>query len=298
MTLIFLNWLLSPWGTTISGVEVRVSNQDIIESLKQIGFSDSASKIYLLLLQKSNCTASEISKITGISRSKTYEHLSRLVNAGMCTEILGSVKKYALSNPTIAFKDMQRKLKLNYEKDKTIISDLSKIFLPLYNAPNENTHPLDYIQVIREKKSIIKKFETLEKMAEKEILSLVKAPLAMDLTEPHNLTEYNSLKKGVTIKTIYNTEDMNIPLLVKSIETFEREGEQVRVVDKFPIPFKLYIFDERIVMFSLEDKIVSNSNLTALIIEHLDLAKGLKEVFNIYWNNSIIWEEFKRKINV
>lgn len=272
-----------------------MSDQEIIKSLKQIGLSDSAAKIYLLLLHKSNCTASEISRITSISRSKTYEYLNKLVNAGMCIEILGSVKKYSSTNPTTAFKDMDQKLKLDYEKDKSIISNLSKILLPLYNAPNENTDPLDYIQVIREKKSIIKKFETLEKMAEKEILSLVKAPLAMDLTEPHNLTEYSSLKKGVRIKTIYNTEDMNIPLLVKSIETFEKAGEQVRVVDKFPIPFKLYIFDGKIVMFSLEDRMISNANLTALIIEHLDLAKGLKEVFNIYWNNSITWEEFKRK---
>jgi len=273
-----------------------VFDQEIIKSLKQIGFSDSASKIYLLLLQKSNCTASEISRMTGISRSKTYEYLNRLVSKGMCIEILGSVKKYASTNPTTAFKDMKQKLKLGYEKDKTVILNLSEILLPLYNTQNTYTDPLDYIQVIREKKSIIKKFETLEKQAEKEILSLVKAPLAMDLTKPHNLTEYSSLKKGVSIKTIYNTEDMNIPLLVESIETFEKAGEQVRVVDKFPIPFKIFIFDGKVVMFSLEDKIVSNSNLTALIIEHLDLAKGLKEVFNIYWNNSLTWEEFKKKM--
>ena len=273
-------------------------DQEIIRNLKQIGLSDSAAKIYLLLLHKSNCTASEISRITVISRSKTYEYLNRLVNRGMCIEILGSVKKYAATNPTTAFKDMEQKRKLDYEKDRNIISDLSKILLPLYNAPNENTDPLDYIQVIREKKSIIKKFETLEQKAEKEILALVKAPLAMNLAEPHNLAEYSSLKKGISIKTIYNTEDMNIPLLMESIETFEKAGEQVRVVDKFPIPFKMYIFDGRIVMLSLEDRIVSNSNLTALIIEHLDLAKGLKEVFNIYWDNSITWEEFKRKENI
>jgi hypothetical protein len=48
-------------------------------------------------------------------------------------------------------------------------------------------------------------------------------------------------------------------------------------------------------MFTLEDRVTSKPSLTALIIEHLDLAQGLKQVFNLYWQNSITLEEFKTK---
>jgi hypothetical protein len=57
----------------------------------------------------------------------------------------------------------------------------------------------------------------------------------------------------------------------------------------------MYIFDEKTVMFTLEDRVTSKPSLTALIIEHLDLAQGLKQVFNLYWQNSIPLEEFKSK---
>jgi hypothetical protein len=55
----------------------------------------------------------------------------------------------------------------------------------------------------------------------------------------------------------------------------------------------MFIFDCRIVMFTLEDKTPAETKLTALIIEHKDLAAGLKQVFDLYWLNSITLEEYR-----
>ncbi|HPR17653.1 MAG TPA: helix-turn-helix domain-containing protein [Candidatus Cloacimonadota bacterium] len=258
----------------------------IIEKFKYLGLTDAAGKIYLYLLHQSNSTASEISRDLAISRPKTYEYLSRLVDKGLCTEILGKVKKYAAVNPKTAFTKIQDQVTAEYENTSSVIDKLSEYLLPIFLKPNEHSDPMDYIQVIRERNSIIDKFETLEKSAQNEILSLVKLPFVMDMKSTLNPVEFDVLKGNVTFKTIYNREDVQHPQLMKAIRKFAEAGEDVRITNQFPIPFKMYIFDNKTVMFTLEDLTATGSKLTALIIEHLDLVKGLKNVFDLYWINS------------
>ncbi len=271
----------------------------IIEDLIKIGLTKSEAIIYIKLLKKKNLTASEMSRISEISRSKTYEILHQLVRKGLCIEILGGVKKYSPANPENAFNGMIQRYELNYQKEleykKILISNLSETLLPLYHSEKENIDPLDYIQIIREKNSIIKKFESLEKIATREVLSLVKGPLVMDVTKPYNIVQYDSLRRGVNFKTIYEIENLGNQYFLESIEAFASAGEEIRIANKLPIPFKMYIYDEKKVMFTLEDRITSKPSLTALIIEHADLARGLKQVFNLYWQNSMTFEEFKNK---
>lgn len=274
-----------------------MDNSMIVEKLKELGLNEAESKIYLLLLHQSHNTASQIGRLTGISRPKTYEYLTRLVDKGLCTEILGRVKKYSAINPTVAFKTIQNQLAKDYEKSLSLASILTEELLPLYLLPNQDSNPLDYIKVIREKNSIVNHFESLEKIAQTEVLSLVKLPLVMDLSTTHNPVEFSSLKNNVVYKSIYNRDDMDQPNLLESMEAFAQAGEQVRITNLFPIPFKMYIFDEKIVMFTLEDKTGSDSNLTALIVEHLDLAKGLKNVFEIYWQSSVTLDQYRLEMN-
>lgn len=273
-----------------------MNDKIIIEKFKHLGLTDAAARIYLFLLQESNSTASEISRVTGISRPKTYEYLSRLVDKGLCSEILGSVKKYDATNPVTAFEKIQKQIKEDYDNSTSVVTKLSELLLPIYLAPNKEYDPLDYIQVIREKNSIINKFESLEKMAKKEVLSLVKLPFVMDMKDTLNPVEFTSLKRDVVFKTIYNKEDMTNPLLMKAVEAFEAAGELVRITNLFPIPFKMFIFDMKTIMLTLEDKSASGSKLTSLIVEHLDLAKGLKNIFEMYWSSSVTLEEYKRNL--
>jgi len=267
----------------------------IIENLIKLGLIKSEAIIYINLLKKDNYTASELSRISNISRSKTYEVLNKLVKMGLCIEILGSVKKYSAINPMTAFNGLEQDIEQELENRRILLSNLSETLFTIYSTKIENGIPLDYIQVLREKNSIIKKFETLERKATNEVLSLVKGPYVMDTNKPYNLEQYNSIRRGVNFKTIYEIEDLGNQYLFESIEAFENAGEEVRIADRLPIPIKMYIYDEKTVMFTLEDKIASTSKLTALIIEHPDLAKGLKQVFDLYWQNSITFEDYKKK---
>jgi hypothetical protein len=70
-------------------------------------------------------------------------------------------------------------------------------------------------------------------------------------------------------------------ILEESAATPVREGNESRVLDE--LPMKMAIFDEKIVMVSLEDPIQGTISLTILVMEHHAMAKGLKAMFETYW---------------
>lgn len=271
-----------------------------IENLIKMGLKESEAKVYLNLLRKMNFTATEISRVSGVPRTKIYEVLNKLINKGLCVEILGSVKKYSPANPKTAFKGLLQKFQQNYQQEleykKILMSNISETLLPLYHSEKGNTDTLDYIQVLREKNRIIEKVESLEKMAKKEVLMFTKPPYAMNtvnINAVRNREEFNRLKSGVKYKSIYEIDDTRTPSFLKAVEMFAAAGEEVRIAYKLPI--KMMIFDERIVILSLRDKIISKPSLTSIVIEHYDLAKTLKRTFCTYWQEAMTLEEFKIK---
>lgn len=90
--------------------------------------------------------------------------------------------------------------------------------MPLFLTPSQHHDPLDYIQVIRERSSIIRKFESMESMAQSEVLSLVKLPLVMSLEDTPNPKEFQSLKRKVVYRAIYNYSDMADDQLAAAVE--------------------------------------------------------------------------------
>lgn len=263
-----------------------------IMNLQKLGLSYTEAKVYLNLLKKKNFTATEISRISSVSRSKIYEILNNLINKGLCIEIRGNVKKYAPTNPETAFIGILQKNKQQFESEhennKKLILELSKSLTPLYISEKQNTDALDYIEVIREKIQIAKKVHLLESKAEKEVISFSKAPFAMTL---NNISDNNiSFKNSVKYKGVYEAKELRKPKFFDVVKSYEKAGEEIRVVEHLPL--KLHVFDEKVVMFALENRLTPRSNLTTMIIEHEDLAHTLKEIFQVYWDKALTLDEF------
>ncbi len=259
----------------------------LINELKGIGLTGSEAKVYFYLLKKKNFTATEISKLAQIPQSKIYGILAKLVQKGLCTEILGKIKKYSSVNPEVGFVNLYNEL----EDKKKRISDLSKVLLPLYNSEKENSDPLDYIQVLREKSRIAEKFCFLERKAKKEVLCFTKQPYAFNLEK--NEEGFNLKKRGIIVKSIYEIDDARKLDFFKWIEMYANVGEEIRI--SYGLPLKLVIFDEKIVLIALRDRLTSKQSLTSLLIEHPDFANAFKKLFEGYWQNSMTLEEFKMK---
>ncbi|HOD55676.1 MAG TPA: helix-turn-helix domain-containing protein [Candidatus Cloacimonadota bacterium] len=268
---------------------------DLIRKLADLGFTETEASIYIHLLKNNSCTATEIAKSVGISRTQSYQIIENLIHNNMCIEQLGSVKKYSAVDPA--------KVSMLIEKDledkKQILSSLKPVLMNLYHEDKQNENPFDFIKVLYTKSSIVQTIEDLEKNASECVLAFNKPPYVMNLNIMNEneismevrSSERDSINKGVSFKSLYEIEDND--LFIKKIEYFERMGETVRVLPK--LPFKMFIFDSKIITIALQNKMSSGVKFVTLLIEHSDFAESLEEIFDIYWESAMTLDAFKNR---
>jgi sugar-specific transcriptional regulator TrmB len=260
-----------------------------IKDLINIGLTENEAKVYLCLLKKQHFTATEISRCTNVNRSKIYTVLTNLMRKGLCSEKLGKIRKYEAVGPKIAFEEIIENQKEKLQK----LNDLTETLTPIYKHQINNSSPLHFIQVFSTPASIIKKHHTLELESKEFVLSFCKPPYAMNKELDINQEQWESMKKGVIYKSIFEVEKDNLQFFAGQMKSFEDHGEEIKV--SYHLPIKLHVFDTTTVMFSMINKINPEENLTYLVIEHPDIAETLISTFYEFWEKAIPVNEFIKK---
>jgi len=263
-----------------------MKENNFIENLQKLGLSEVESRVYINLLKKKNFTATEISRLSGVHRTKIYEVLHQLVKKGLCFEILGNVNKYSPTNPDVAIKRLIQKsedeYKIELEYKNIIASNISDSLSQIYHSEKENTNPLDYIQIIRNKSAVAEKFEYLHKTAKEEILCFAKSPFMIP-TKQYYPVHY-ALKNKLNVKSIYEIKDLEDRDYKNEVISFIQDGEQVKFYDDLPI--KMMVFDKKIVLLGLVDNIYPNESCTTLLMEHKDIANIFIRLFDSCWKKA------------
>lgn len=261
--------------------------EKIGQILVNCGFSDYEARVYSALLPKKTLTPTEISALSGVPRGKIYEVLDKLSISGHCIEVDGDRKKYRANNPSESFKTLIEDL----EKKKEFISQSSKELTRIYESEGATDDPMAYIEVFRDKKTITQKLQRLEDKSQEEALFFAKPPYAMNYKDPSNWeAQIKSTKRGVKYKCVFMIEPGNERNFFEMVAYFQSIGEEVKIIDY--LPMKLVIFDQKAIIFTLKNKYKSSHNLTALFIQHEDLAKTLVTTFYHYWENGFSPEEY------
>jgi sugar-specific transcriptional regulator TrmB len=261
-----------------------------IQELIDIGLTENEAKTYVYLLKKQVYTATEISKIAGVNRSKIYEVLENLIRKGLCFDKPGKVRKFEAIDPKIAFSKLRELQEAKLERIITIPALLD----PIFKGQKENNSPLDFIEVYTTPASIINKYNTLELAAEKFVYSFCKRPYAMADTNVINPEQLESMSKGVLYKSIFESEPDQPEWFAKKMQSFVNQGEEIRI--SHYLPLKLHIYDYKTVMFSMINKMNPKENLTYLVISHSDLAETLITTFNFYWEKSLSLQDYCQEI--
>jgi HTH-type transcriptional regulator, sugar sensing transcriptional regulator len=257
-----------------------------IEELVSVGLTENEAKTYVYLLKKQVYTATEISRVTGVNRSKIYDVLDNLIHKGLCFEKPGKVRKYEAIEPTIAF----CKLREQQKEKLTKLDAIPELLEPIFKGQKENASPLDFIEIYTTPASIIHKYNTLELLAENFVYSFCKRPYAMADTNIINPEQLESMSKGVVYKSIFESEPDQPEWFAKKMQSFVNQGEEIRI--SHHLPLKLHIYDKQTVMFSMINKINPKENLTYLVISHEDLAETLISTFQYYWEQAMSVEEY------
>lgn len=263
-------------------------------------------KSYVALMERNELTVSEVAGIAGIPRASAYEALEKLMAKGMCVALPGTTRKYRAADPGILEEKLLMEveessgfeLKLLHERERELIEkaeaerkrirDLARELQPRFEKSRENSNPLSYIEIIKDSYQIHKRFVQLIREAREEILVFTRPPYSVPkegLSEQFR-EQVEPLSRGVKIRGIYEIpkDPDERQWWLGSIEGAARCGEQARIIEE--LPMKMGIFDERIVIYALEDPVSKQPTFTTQVVEHHALAKSLKILFETMWERA------------
>jgi sugar-specific transcriptional regulator TrmB len=266
-----------------------VDNDDFVAQLTRLGLTSYEAKAYLTLIRRDSFTAAQVARQSGLPRQRIYDVLGSMVQKGLAVARPGNVVKYAATPPDAAI----NQLLANHRDDlsrienaaRSMVSDLE----PAYRAGQRETDPLEYIEVLRDKRAINERFIELQSAVKKEILVFTKPPYA---TPPQENIEGLEVIASHEARSLYEYSIFDDPKVARGVERFVEAGEQARFVPSLPL--KLVIIDETIVMFGMEDPVAGSSDLTIVTVEHQSLAKVLKTAFNAIWDTGLTLEQAKK----
>jgi sugar-specific transcriptional regulator TrmB len=263
----------------------RVDNQ-LVSTLSDLGLTNYEARVYLALTRRGSSTAAESARIAEIPRQRIYDVLASLVTRGLASARPGQVTKYVATPPAEAVErlvsDHRQRLQQLERESRVLAESLT----PAFESGQEHTDPLEYIEVLRDRRAINQRFGELQAGIEREILVFTKPPYA---TPPEESVEGLEVTQSHEVYAVYETSIFDDPENVAGVRQFIEAGEKARFVEELPL--KLVIIDERIVLFGMEDPVEAGPALTMLVVEHPALAKVLKVAFMQVWSEGMDFDE-------
>ncbi len=275
------------FDTTKRGTYIRVvDGNDLVGQLTQLGLTSYEAKAYLALIRRDSSTAAQVSKVAGVPRQRIYDVLGSLVEKGLATARPGSVVKYAATPPELAIQrlvDARRQSLADLERESAALLEGLQ---PAWTAGQEHSDPLEYIEVLRDRRAINERFVELQKQVKREILVFTKPPYARP---PQENVEGLEVLRSHTAKSVYEFSIFDDPDATEGVRRFIEAGEEARFVEELPL--KLAIIDETIVMFGMQDPVAGSSDLTIVSVEHPSLARILKVAFETIWSSGLTFDQ-------
>jgi HTH-type transcriptional regulator, sugar sensing transcriptional regulator len=257
-----------------------------VERLQRLGLTSYEARAYVALLRRDSMTAAETSRLAGLPRQRVYDVLSSLVEKGLASTKPGRAVKYSATAPDQALERLlgvHRQQLAELEQDTTAVIDE---LTPAYLAGQEQTDPLEYIEVLRDRNAINERFAELEAGIEKEILVFTKPPYATPVQEHDEGLEIVRTHRA---RSVYEYAAFDDPAFAAGVRRYIDAGEEARFVPSLPL--KLVIIDQQIVMFGIEDPVAGRAALTMIVVEHPSLAKLLKIAFDAVWDTGLTFDQ-------
>jgi sugar-specific transcriptional regulator TrmB len=258
----------------------------LVAQLTRLGLTSYEAKAYLALIRRDSYTAAQVARQAGLPRQRIYDVLGSLVQKGLAVARPGNVVKYAATAPELAIDlliQAHRQELSEMERDARSMVDHLK---PAFEAGQVQTDPLEYIEVLRDRRAINERFAELQGAVKREILVFTKPPYA---TPPQENIEGLEVTQTHEARSVYEFGVFDDPAVTEGVRRFVEAGEQARFVPDLPL--KLVIIDETIVMFGMEDPVAGSADLTIVVVEHSSLAKVLKTAFDAYWASGLTFEQ-------
>lgn len=210
-------------------------NTDIISRLKDFGLNTYEAKLWTSLLSKGIAGAGELSEISNVPRSRTYDVLESLEKKGFLIIKLSKPIKYIPLSPKDVLENYRKKIKEEANKQLIQINEVEKS--DFFNQLNQ-MHETEIVQddllensaVLKGKLNLINQIDSCFNSATQSIHIMTTKNGAKQKIE-HFYEKLKDLKsKGISINFIAPVEDIDLIQKIKSVSNFKYSNIQNKFI--------------------------------------------------------------------
>ncbi|MFH8080436.1 MAG: helix-turn-helix domain-containing protein [Candidatus Aenigmatarchaeota archaeon] len=261
-----------------------------MDTLKGIGLNLYERKLWVALLAKGVATAGELSAMTNVPRSRTYDVLQTLAEKGFVVVQSSKPLKYVAIPPLEALERVKNKMKMDYEakierierlKNSPLLEELENI----HKQGLELISPEDISGSLKGKYTVLQQIDSMFKSASRSI-HIVTTPAGLnELYENHYNMLKNLKQKGVEIKVAARIDDT----CKEALTALSSIAEIRKIVDeKLPIFGKFYIVDNQQTMMSLTHPDSADIHHMMFWTKSEHTSRDiLTPIFNLVWEHSV-----------
>jgi sugar-specific transcriptional regulator TrmB len=264
-------------------------SQKVMDNLKSIGLNLYERKLWVALLARGVSTAGELSQITGVPRSRTYDTMESLAEKGFIVIQPGRPVRFVAISPLEAFERVKKKIKEKLETtlsriDDFINSPMLKELEEVYKKGLKLVEPEELTGALKGKATVTERIVHMLKNAKSQV-NIVTTPEGLEeLVEKHFEILRDVSERGVDIRiaSVINEECMTAARALSEIA-------KVRAIDEKEVPITgtFCTVDGKELVLSLTDSKVDPTQQLALWSRSEHAAENVfQPLFEIVWAKS------------
>lgn len=245
----------------------------IENTLQAVGFTKSETKVFLALLDLGSSSITQIIEKSGVTSSKIYELLDKLIKKGLVSIIHKKGRKYYETVPPSRIIEYLNEKQQNLQQQ---INDVKKI-LPELELKHQLAKEVSDVSVYKSLKGIESIFSMIRNVCHKnEEYYVYGARSGVNETQRLFLLRHHNerIKKGIKLKIMFSKNASNITKIFEDMALTE-----IRYLDPELIgPTQVMIVKDYTII------ILWKENPLGIVIQNKEIADSYKKYFDYLWN--------------
>ena len=260
-----------------------IVKEDFLKKLRSaFDLNEYEVKIWTALLSRGVSAAGELSEISNVPRSRSYDVLETLEKKGFIIMKLGKPIKYIAVKPEEILRRVKSQMTRNAEERVKMLDEVKKTELYrelqlLHDQGIKKVNPSDLSGALKGRTRIYDQMEDMIRKAQKSVTIMTS-------------TKGLNRKAEILIPVLKKLKNVKVriaaPITKDNKDTVDilRKYADVRNIDKINARFCLVDSKELLFMMMEDDK-VHESYDTAVWADTSYFANALESMFNLTWNN-------------
>ena len=262
-----------------------------MDALKMLGLNLYERRLYAALLAKGTATAGELSELSNVPRSRTYDVLESLAEKGFVIIQPSKPIRFVAVEPEEALERIKQRLHNELQEmvgriEEFKQTDAFKELKELYSKGLNLVEPADLTGSLKGRYSLYQRFENMAKSAEKTLDIITTEEGLNELVNVHSSVLQRAADKGVRIRIIAPISEKNMRA-AEMLRNIAEVKDLNAVREQLPkIPYgKMFIADGKQAIMGLSSEDVHPSQEMAFWTKSEHFANNFAHsIFEMLWN--------------